>query len=61
MQYVIQRCVVIIGSGIPGLRAATILRNQGIDVLTLKALTDRIGGRVKTSRKANNPFREIGM
>lgn len=42
--------VIVVGAGISGLRAASILYQNGIDVVVVEA-RDRIGGRIFTSRK----------
>jgi heterodisulfide reductase subunit A-like polyferredoxin len=52
--------VIIVGAGIAGLRAASVLRTHGVEVVVLEGRPDRIGGRICTSRKANAPPRDIG-
>lgn len=42
--------VIVVGAGISGLRAASLLYQNGVDVVILEA-RDRIGGRIFTSRK----------
>lgn len=54
----VQKKVIIIGAGISGLRAASILYQNGIDVVVLEA-RDRIGGRIYTSREDGYP-KDIG-
>ncbi|MCY1059732.1 NAD(P)/FAD-dependent oxidoreductase [Nannocystis sp. SCPEA4] len=48
------RKVLVLGAGIAGLAAATLLKRAGHDVTILEANADRIGGRIKTFR-ANDP------
>ena len=55
-----QKNVVVIGAGIAGLRAASVLRTHGVQVVVLEARPDRIGGRIYTSRKAGHAPRDIG-
>ncbi|ANB13367.1 polyamine oxidase [Sugiyamaella lignohabitans] len=52
--------VIVIGAGISGLRAASVLKRHGVDVVILEARHDRIGGRMFTSRQPGKPPREIG-
>ncbi|KAK4939940.1 carbohydrate-binding module 1 protein [Elasticomyces elasticus] len=52
--------VIVIGAGIAGLRAASVLRAHGIQVVVLEARPDRIGGRIYTSRKPGHGPRDIG-
>ncbi len=55
-----QKKVIVVGAGIAGLRAASVLRSHGVQVVVLEARSDRIGGRVYTSRKAGHAPRDIG-
>lgn len=55
-----QNKVIVIGAGIAGLRAASVLRTHGIQVVVLEARPDRIGGRIYTSRKPGHAPRDIG-
>ena len=50
--------VIVVGAGIAGLRAASVLDRHGIDVVVLEA-RDRIGGRIFTSRKGGS-LKDIG-
>lgn len=54
-----QRHVIIVGAGISGLRAASVLQRHGIRVTILEGRPDRIGGRILTSRN-NGIARDIG-
>ena len=54
------RKVIVVGAGIAGLRAASVLRTAGVQVMVLEARPDRIGGRIYTSRKAGRAPRDIG-
>ena len=54
-----QHHVIIVGAGISGLRAASVLQRHGIRVTVLEGRSDRIGGRILTSRK-NGVARDIG-
>jgi NADPH-dependent 2,4-dienoyl-CoA reductase/sulfur reductase-like enzyme len=51
--------VVVVGAGISGLRAASVLKSHGIEVVVLEG-RDRIGGRIFTSRKTGGAPRDIG-
>lgn len=51
--------VAIVGAGIAGLRAASVLQRHGVDVVVLEG-RDRIGGRINTSRTAKG-VRDIGQ
>lgn len=51
--------VLIVGAGISGLRAASVLQRHGIRVTILEGRPDRIGGRILTSRKKGTA-RDIG-
>ncbi|KIX01582.1 uncharacterized protein Z518_09308 [Rhinocladiella mackenziei CBS 650.93] len=55
-----QKKVVVVGAGIAGLRAASVLRAHGVQVVVLEARPDRIGGRIFTSRKPGHAPRDIG-
>lgn len=55
-----QKKVIVVGAGIAGLRAASILRTHGVQVVVLEARPDRIGGRIYTSRKSGHAPRDIG-
>lgn len=55
-----QRRVVIVGAGISGLRAASVLQRHGISVTILEGRSDRIGGRIYTSRQPGRSARDIG-
>ena len=55
-----QRHVIIVGAGISGLRAASVLQRHGIRVTILEGRPDRIGGRILTSRKYGKVARDIG-
>ena len=52
--------VIVIGAGISGLRAASVLQRHGIAVTILEGRADRIGGRIFTSRKNGKAARDIG-
>jgi len=56
----IPRKVIVVGAGIAGLRAASVLRAHGVQVVVLEARPDRIGGRIYTSRKPGHAPRDIG-
>jgi polyamine oxidase len=43
-----QKKVIVVGAGISGLRAASVLRRHGVDVVIVEA-RDRIGGRICAS------------
>ncbi|KAJ5125269.1 hypothetical protein N7526_007446 [Penicillium atrosanguineum] len=53
------KTVLVVGAGIAGLRAASILKRHGLHVIVLEA-RDRIGGRILTSRKSGKPARDMG-
>ncbi|KAM3076128.1 carbohydrate-binding module 1 protein [Clarireedia jacksonii] len=53
--------VIVVGAGISGLRAASVLKRHGVGVTILEGRPDRIGGRIYTSRKnGNDAPRDIG-
>lgn len=52
--------VIVVGAGISGLRAASVLQRHGISVVVLEGRPDRIGGRICTSRKPDGAPRDIG-
>lgn len=56
-----QHKVIVVGAGISGLRAASVLRRHNVDVVVLEGRPDRIGGRIYTSRKTNGAPRDIGI
>jgi polyamine oxidase len=49
---------VVIGAGISGLRAASVLQRHGVDVVVVEG-RDRIGGRIHTTHSEKGP-RDIG-
>lgn len=51
--------VIIVGAGIAGLRAASVLHRHGVEVVVLEA-RDRIGGRIFTTRETGKAPRDIG-
>ena len=53
------RKVIVVGAGISGLRAASVLQRHGIDIVVLEG-RDRIGGRINTTRTAKG-VRDIGQ
>lgn len=55
-----QQRVVVVGAGISGLRAASVLQRHGVAVTILEGRPDRIGGRISTSRKHGKAARDIG-
>jgi NADPH-dependent 2,4-dienoyl-CoA reductase/sulfur reductase-like enzyme len=52
--------VIVVGAGISGLRAASVLRSHNVEVVVLEGRPDRIGGRIYTSRKPGSAPRDIG-
>ncbi|KAL3418545.1 corticosteroid-binding protein [Phlyctema vagabunda] len=50
----------IIGAGISGLRAASVLQRHGVEVTILEGRPDRIGGRILTTRSNGKAARDIG-
>lgn len=52
--------VIVIGAGISGLRAASVLKRHNVDVVVLEARPDRIGGRMLTRHEPGKIPREIG-
>lgn len=57
---IVPKTVLVVGAGISGLRAASILRCHGLNVIVLEA-RDRIGGRIQTSHKDGKPARDMGV
>jgi polyamine oxidase len=55
-----QHHVIVVGAGISGLRAASVLQRHGIAVTILEGRTVRIGGRICTSRRDGKGARDIG-
>ncbi|PNP83740.1 hypothetical protein FNYG_02957 [Fusarium nygamai] len=51
--------VIVVGAGISGLRAASVLRRHGLDVVIVEA-RDRIGGRICASSQPGKT-RDLGM
>lgn len=51
--------VIVLGAGISGLRAASVLARHGVEVVLLEG-RDRIGGRVHTTRNEAGAPRDIG-
>ncbi|KJX97377.1 hypothetical protein TI39_contig500g00001 [Zymoseptoria brevis] len=51
--------VIIIGAGIAGLRAASVLQRHGVEVVVLEG-RDRLGGRIHTTRNDRGVPRDIG-
>ena len=52
--------VIVVGAGIAGLRAASVLKSHGVEVVILEGNSDRIGGRIYTKRRPNAAPRDIG-
>lgn len=52
--------VIIVGAGIAGLRAASVLQRHGVEVVVLEG-RDRIGGRIHTTRNEQGVPRDIGQ
>lgn len=56
-----QHTVIVVGAGISGLRAASVLQRHGIHVTLLEGRPDRIGGRIFTFRHPKKAApRDIG-
>ncbi|KAJ5053727.1 uncharacterized protein L3040_000018 [Drepanopeziza brunnea f. sp. 'multigermtubi'] len=55
-----QRHVVVVGAGISGLRAASVLQRHGVAVTILEGRPDRIGGRISTTREPGKAAKDIG-
>ena len=55
-----QHNVIIVGAGISGLRAASVLQRHGIRVTIIEGRPDRIGGRIYTRRQNGRAARDIG-
>lgn len=53
-----KRVVIVVGAGISGLRAATVLQKHNVDVIVLEG-RDRIGGRIHTTHNEKGA-RDIG-
>lgn len=51
--------VIVVGAGIAGLRAASVLQRHGVEVVILEA-RDRIGGRILTNRTEKDSARDMG-
>lgn len=51
--------VIVVGAGISGLRAASVLRRHGVEVIVVEA-RDRIGGRICASAQPGKS-RDLGM
>lgn len=51
--------VIVVGAGIAGLRAASVLQRHGVEVVILEA-RDRIGGRIQTMRNDRGVLRDLG-
>lgn len=51
--------VIVVGAGISGLRAASVLRRHGLEVVVVEA-RDRIGGRICPSSEPDKS-RDLGM
>ncbi|RKF53554.1 Polyamine oxidase FMS1 [Erysiphe neolycopersici] len=52
--------VIVVGGGISGLRAASVLKRHGVQITVLEGRLDRLGGRINTIRKYGNVARDIG-
>lgn len=52
--------VCVVGAGIAGLRAASVLQRHGVEVVVLEG-RDRIGGRIHTTRNGEGTPRDIGQ
>jgi polyamine oxidase len=55
-----QQHVVVVGAGISGLRAASVLQRHGVAVTILEGRPDRIGGRISTTREPGKAAKDIG-
>ncbi|KAI9737630.1 MAG: hypothetical protein M1818_005634 [Claussenomyces sp. TS43310] len=51
---------IIVGAGISGLRAASVLQRHGVHVTILEGRPDRIGGRIYTKRQQGKAVQDIG-
>lgn len=52
--------IIVVGAGISGLRAASLLVRHGVEVTVLEA-RDRIGGRICTTRNDGKTTWDLGM
>lgn len=52
--------VIVVGAGISGLRAASVLQRHDVEVVVLEA-RDRIGGRICTTRNGDQTTWDLGM
>lgn len=52
--------VAIVGAGISGLRAASVLERHGVEVQVLEG-RDRVGGRIHTTRTKDGVPRDMGQ
>lgn len=51
--------IIVIGAGISGLRAASVLQRHDVEVVLLEA-RDRIGGRICTTRNDEQTVKDLG-
>ena len=52
--------VIVVGAGISGLRAASVLQRHGVSVVVLEG-RGRIGGRINTTRNERHIPRDMGQ